>query len=207
MRAALVINLLAIVLLGACAQLPIQEEADSVTVVVVPSSADGHVGAVVVRPLRDGKPVLLDKAYATATIGEDRQVRMSSLNNRSANALFADSRAALPRAPVQFQVYFVEGTDELNPAADRTIDRIVSEAASRPAPELMVVGHTDFIGSDEFNDRLSLQRAQRVRDLLIQRRIPKEYIQVAGRGKREPLYEAPENVPEPRNRRVEISVR
>ena len=207
MRVSILLGLLAFTLLGACAQLPTQDDAGGVTVVVLPDSSDGHVGAVVVRPRGGGEPVLLNTAYATADLAGGNEVRTSIMAKRRANATFAASREALPRPPVRFQVYFVEGTDELNPAADRAINGVVAEAAARPSPEISVIGHTDFVGSDEFNDRLSLQRAQRVRDLLIQRRIPREYIQVAGRGKREPLIEAPENVPEPRNRRVEISVR
>jgi outer membrane protein OmpA-like peptidoglycan-associated protein len=207
MRVSHLLGLLAFTLLGACAQLPTQDDAGGVTAVVLPDASDGHVGAVAVRPRGGGEPVLLDQAYATASFSAGNEVRTSTMAKRRANAMFAASRDALPRPPVRFQVYFVEGTDELNPAADRAINGVVAEAASRPSPEISVIGHTDFIGSDEFNDRLSLQRAQRVRDLLIQRRIPREYIQVAGRGKREPLIDAPENVPEPRNRRVEISVR
>ena len=89
--------------------------------------------------------------------------------------------------PASFLVYFVEGTDELNPEAKRAIDRVAAEVAARPAPEIAVVGHTDFVGSDQYNDTLSLQRAVRVRDLLVRRGIPAKIIQVAGRGKREPL--------------------
>jgi len=101
----------------------------------------------------------------------------------------------------------VEGTDELNPKAARAIDRVVAEVAARPSPEIAVVGHTDFVGSDQYNDTLSLQRAHRVRDLLVQRGIPANVIQSAGRGKREPMVQAPDDVAEPRNRRVEIIVR
>jgi len=102
----------------------------------------------------------------------------------------------------------VEGTDELNPTATRAIDRVVAEVATRPAPEIAVIGHTDFVGSDQYNDTLSLQRALRVRDLLVRRGIPTKIIQAAGRGKREPMVaQASDDVAEPRNRRVEIIVR
>jgi outer membrane protein OmpA-like peptidoglycan-associated protein len=123
------------------------------------------------------------------------------------NETFGKTLAALPVQPTSYLMYFVEGTDELNPDAKRTIDRIVAEVIARPSPEIAVVGHTDFIGTDQYNDTLSLQRALRVRDLLVQRGIPAKIIQAAGRGKREPLVQASDDVAEPRNRRVEIIVR
>jgi outer membrane protein OmpA-like peptidoglycan-associated protein len=71
----------------------------------------------------------------------------------------------------------------------------------------MVIGHTDTVGGLSYNDRLSLARAERLREMMVELGIPAERIQAAGRGKREPLVPTEENVSEPRNRRVEISVR
>ena len=74
-------------------------------------------------------------------------------------------------------------------------------------PDVVVIGHTDRIGNEQFNDRLSLQRAERVRSELVKLGIPQVRIQTAGRGEREPLINTPDEVSEPRNRRVEINVR
>jgi outer membrane protein OmpA-like peptidoglycan-associated protein len=70
-----------------------------------------------------------------------------------------------------------------------------------------VIGHTDLVGSDQYNDALSTQRAQRVRDELVHAGMAGQHVEIASRGKREPLYRTPEGVAEPRNRRVEINVR
>jgi outer membrane protein OmpA-like peptidoglycan-associated protein len=77
----------------------------------------------------------------------------------------------------------------------------------RPAPEIAVIGHTDRVGSVQSNDALSLRRAQRIRDDMGKLGVPVDQIQVAGRGEREPLVATEDEVAEPRNRRVEISVR
>lgn len=205
MRATGLLGLLAL-LLGACAHTPTGASSGDVTVVVLPASADGHVGAVVVRPLR-GEPVVLDQAYMTADVAPRSPAQITSLDRRRVGEAFGPALAAMPRRAVGFTVYFVEGTDELNPEARRILDRVSVEIGSRPAPEVSVIGHTDALGTDDYNDRLSVQRAQRVRDLLVARGIPREIITVSGRGKREPLYPHPEDVAEPRNRRVEISIR
>ena len=84
---------------------------------------------------------------------------------------------------------------------------IQSDLKRFAAPEVVVSGHTDAVGDPAFNDKLSLERAHRVRDILVAAGIAREQIQVVGRGAREPLVAARPGVPEPRNRRVEIKLR
>jgi outer membrane protein OmpA-like peptidoglycan-associated protein len=68
------------------------------------------------------------------------------------------------------------------------------------------VGHTDRAGSQEFNDRLSMRRAQTVAAFLIKEGIPAQQIETAGRGKREPLVLTADGVANPMNRRVVITI-
>ncbi len=207
MRGGLVLGVMGLALLGACAQQPARNTGTNVTLVVLPKPPDGHVGAVMVRPLDGGKPVLVDKPYVEASLRDTKTVRTSPVDPKSVNEVFGKTLAALPAQPVSFLVYFAEGTGELNPDARRAIDRVIAEVAARPAAEIAVVGHTDFVGTDQYNDALSLQRAIRVKDLLVRRGIPAKIIQTAGRGKREPLVKTSLDVAEPKNRRVEIIVR
>lgn len=87
------------------------------------------------------------------------------------------------------------------------LTRILDEIARRPAPEIVVIGHTDRVGAVPFNDALSLRRAERVRDELVNVGIAADRVRVAGRGEREPLVPTADEVAEARNRRVEINVR
>ena len=59
----------------------------------------------------------------------------------------------------------------------------------------------------EDKDQLSMDRAKAVAELFVQRGIPRKSITIAGRGSRELLVRTDDQVPEPRNRRVEITVR
>ena len=105
-------------------------------------------------------------------------------------------------------LYFLEGKDEFTAESKIEVDRILAELKRRPAPDIVVIGHTDTVGSDANNDRLSLARAERVRELLAKLlNLPEERIQAAGRGKRELLVQTADAVSEGRNRRVEINVR
>jgi outer membrane protein OmpA-like peptidoglycan-associated protein len=78
---------------------------------------------------------------------------------------------------------------------------------TRPVPDIVVTGHTDTVGTGEYNDKLSMQRAERVKAFLTGIGIPPDRIQTAGRGERELLVPTADNIDEPRNRRVEINVR
>lgn len=114
---------------------------------------------------------------------------------------------ALPPAPLSFIVYFVFGQDELTEESRKELAPILREVQRRPAPEVTVIGHADQAGPERVNDTLALRRAERVRELLVQRGVRAERITVVGRGSREPAVRAPEGVAEARNRRVEVSVR
>jgi outer membrane protein OmpA-like peptidoglycan-associated protein len=188
--------LLLAALLGACATPQGQ-------VVLLPDAA-GKDTAVSVR--QDGGELLLDKPYAAA--------QLTSTGPKAATSSAAEVRAqfgaaldARPPAPAQFTVYFVEGKDEFTEASKREFDNVFAEIAKRPVPDVLVVGHTDTVGTDAFNDKLSQQRAEVVRKALVARGIAAQDIVVVGRGKREPIVVTADNVAEPRNRRVEILVR
>jgi outer membrane protein OmpA-like peptidoglycan-associated protein len=120
---------------------------------------------------------------------------------------FGPALAALPGRPVSFFLYFLADTDEFTPGSKQLVGQIFAEIARRPAPDIVVIGHTDRVGALLYNDALSLRRAERVRDELRKLGIPRVRIAIAGRGEREPLIQTEDEVSEPRNRRVEISVR
>ena len=122
-------------------------------------------------------------------------------------AQFGSALAARPLPPAQFTLYFVEGKDEFTDESKRAFDSVFGEIAKRPVPDVLVIGHTDKVGTDVFNDALSRQRAEVVRRALVARGIAAENIVVVGRGKREPIVPTADGVAEARNRRVEILVR
>ncbi|HKA38523.1 MAG TPA: OmpA family protein, partial [Burkholderiales bacterium] len=104
-------------------------------------------------------------------------------------------------------LYFLEGTDEYTPESKEAFEMVFAEVARRKVAEVAVIGHTDTVGSLEFNDALSLKRAARVRNDFTGRGIPPDSISIAGRGERELVVPTADEVSEARNRRVEISVR
>jgi len=174
------------------------------TVVLLPG-ADGKTGALVVT--NAGRQETLDSAYATAQVKERGQVARSQSDPAAVKTAFAPALAAQPPRPVTFVLYFLGDSDNLTPESKVELQKIFPEIAAHPAPEIVVVGHTDRVGTLTYNDALSLRRAERVRNDLVQLGIQRERITVAGRGEREPIVPTEDEVAEPRNRRVEITVR
>jgi outer membrane protein OmpA-like peptidoglycan-associated protein len=206
MRRALRAGALAAVaaLLGACAAAPNTRE----LVVLVPDQG-GTTGAVVVtKPsFWGGSSVLLDKPYTTALLEKGEDAKPPALGRDEVTKLFTYAIAAQPERPISFQLYFLEDSDEYTAESKDAFEKVFVEVARRKVAEVAVIGHTDRVGPLEYNDTLSLKRAERVRRDFVDRGIPTGSINVAGRGEREPVVATADEVSEPRNRRVEINVR
>jgi outer membrane protein OmpA-like peptidoglycan-associated protein len=173
--------------------------------VVVLPDANGRVGTVVVE--RGDDRMILNRAYAASRITADGAIRLEHLPEREVRSDFVRTFRALPARPISFLLYFITGTDTLTDESQAELSRMLEELRRRPAPDIVVIGHTDRVGAPEGNDELSLARAERVKADLVKQGIAAERIRAAGRGEREPVVATDDGVDEPRNRRVEISVR
>jgi outer membrane protein OmpA-like peptidoglycan-associated protein len=172
---------------------------------VIPDQADGHIGTIVVEA--NGEKRVVHSAYGAQRVMPDGSVVADQLDAQRVKQDFGPTLAALPPRAATFTLYFERDSDELTPQSQAELTKVFAELKRHPAPDIMVIGHTDTVGGLAHNDQLSKARAERMRELLIQKGLPADHITVAGRGKRELLIPTEDNVEEPRNRRVEISVR
>jgi len=172
--------------------------------VVVLPGANGHTGTVVVE--RGSQRTVLDKPYASSASGSGSPAP-AQLSEQEVRKTFGATLATMPERPAFFLLYFITGTDVLTDQSKGELGRMLAELKRRQAPDILVIGHTDRVGQDDQNDRLSLQRAERVKADLVSQGLPADRIRAAGRGEREPLVPTADGVDEPRNRRVEINVR
>jgi outer membrane protein OmpA-like peptidoglycan-associated protein len=192
--------LLAAALAAGCASEPV-----SPALFAVLPAPDGHVGTIVVH--RDGEDRVIHSAYGSEQLRPDGSLAAGKLSEAEVRERFGTTLAALPVPPATFLLYFLTDSDELTAASKVELEHVFAEIKRRPLPDIVVIGHTDTIGSRSYNDRLSLARAERMREMLVERGIPAERIQARGRGERELLVPTADEVREPRNRRVEINVR
>ncbi|HEY0265789.1 MAG TPA: OmpA family protein [Rhizomicrobium sp.] len=182
--------LLAALLLAGCAH----------DLVVVLPAADGHIGGVVVQS--NGKTVILDKAYASAAPG-DSQAGVSKPDE--VNKDFADVLDARPIPPAGYRLYFLNDSDEMVPESRADFERVFAEISRRKVAEIVITGHTDTVGAQDYNDRLSLGRAISLEKLFTARGLALGMITAAGRGERDAT--GPDNTADPQNRYAEITVR
>jgi outer membrane protein OmpA-like peptidoglycan-associated protein len=192
------------VLLAGCAAAPPPKPVSPELFVVVPGK-DGHVGSIVVT--RNGESRVIATAFGAQRIEPDGNIVAASMTRDQVHDIFASTVDALPGRPTSFTLYFLEGKDELTPDSRKEMDKVFGELKRRPLPDILVIGHTDTVGGLAYNDKLSLARAERLREMLVGMGIGADRVVAAGRGKRELLVPTDDNVPEARNRRVEINVR
>ena len=126
------------------------------------------------------------------------------------NGLKKDEAALLSGLPPparSFLLYFEPGTTTLTPQSGAVLPALRGEIAGRSGPAIEVTGHTDTIGSEDDNDRLSMQRAEEVLGWLASQGFDRSIMSAVGRGERELMQPTMDNVDNPANRRVEVIVR
>lgn len=175
------------------------------TVIVVPAASDGHVGAV--RVTGGGGEYLVDQPYLAVSTDGASPPSAGQVNAAGVAERFALVRATRPEAPASFTLYFRLGNDLLTEESERALPQVIAELTRRPGAEIVLTGHTDRVGLLADNDALSFKRAQTMARIFEQRGVAAALVHAVGRGEREPLVATADEVPEPANRRVEVTVR
>jgi OmpA-OmpF porin, OOP family len=171
---------------------------------VVLPNPDGTSGAITVS---DGqKSVLLAKPYA-ASEEKGGKVDATTTDSQQVQQIFGGALAAQPILPSHFRLYFLKDTDTMTPESRQQYRDVFDDIKRRPVSQVEVVGYTDTLGNEAHNQQLSLKRADAIRDRLAHDGLNANSISVAGRGDLDPAVPTGPQVSEPRNRRVEITVR
>ncbi|MEX2123640.1 MAG: OmpA family protein [Woeseia sp.] len=103
-------------------------------------------------------------------------------------------------------VLFDTAGAELKAGAEVSMDRLAEFMSENPERRLLVEGHTDSRGTDEFNEELSAKRADAVTEALVERGIPSERLRSVGLGESYPRASNDTPAGMQQNRRVEIVV-
>jgi outer membrane protein OmpA-like peptidoglycan-associated protein len=101
-------------------------------------------------------------------------------------------------------VLFDTGQATLKPGADRALDRLAQYLKDSSGTHVIIEGHTDSVGSDDYNLALSQRRAQAVADALTGRGVSTDRLQIKGLGKSYPVASNDTQAGRQQNRRVEI---
>lgn len=171
--------------------------------VVLLNNPDGSVGKVVVQGTQ-GEQVLSTARQGSLLDGGSPPFVVDEARLQKD---FGQAMAARPALPEQFLLYFQTGGAELTSASKALLPQIVDRAKARVAVDISVIGHTDTQGRAETNAALGLRRATTITELLRKQGLKDVSISVESHGERNLLVPTADEVAEPRNRRVEITLR
>jgi len=114
------------------------------------------------------------------------------------------AQAPMMAAPKSYLVFFDFNKSDLTSDAVKIVDTAAKNAGPAKVTQIEVTGHTDTVGSDAYNMRLSRRRAESVAAQLEKDGVPSSEIAIFAKGKRDLLVPTGDGVKEPQNRRVQI---
>ena len=167
---------------------------------------DGTVGRAGVSNQAGAVELIEARSAAVVEKGRAPQ-RISIMSDSDVAQKFGETLATLPAAPIRFTVYFQFDSDTLTDESRGLVPRILTTVKERAAREVIVVGHTDRMGSTAENVALGLKRATSVRTLLLAAGLDSSIVDVTSLGESDPVVRTVNGQPEPRNRRVEVTLR
>jgi outer membrane protein OmpA-like peptidoglycan-associated protein len=209
-RSAALFTAASLALAVACApkqpQTPTPVSKEATLVVLLPDPDAGTTGRATVSN-KAGSVDLGNAREATIVSAGKGPAPVTTMSEAEVEKEFGSLLSSLPPPPQNFTLYFQFESDELTPESRALVPEVLKVAKSRPVPEVTVTGHTDTTGSRPANLELGMKRAMTVRALLTDAGLDPAVIEVASHGESVLLVNTPDNTYEPRNRRVEITIR
>jgi outer membrane protein OmpA-like peptidoglycan-associated protein len=192
---------------GACAKPKVAPPPPrSDMIVLVPDPEDGRLGSVTVSA-GGGSVELAAANHATRVAPGRAPTSPAPMAADEVRRIFGEAMSARPLQPKQYLLYFESGGDTLTAESQALLSDIVAFVRARPVPDVTVIGHTDTTGDSAANFQLGLQRATLIRDLLIKSGMDPAQVDFASHGEADLLIQTPDNTSEPKNRRVEVTIR
>jgi outer membrane protein OmpA-like peptidoglycan-associated protein len=204
-RRAFVLPIAVLLLATACATAPKPTPPSRDIIVLLPDD-QGKTGAIVVSSA--GVERRLDRPGQTVTVESGSPPGLPTvMSGQEVQATAGSALAALPKPPAKFILYFYHDSIDLTTESQALLRKVFVTIRDRAPVDISVVGHTDTLGRKEYNYALSLKRAKAVAAILRKNGVDPSILHITSHGKDNPLIRTGDQVPEPRNRRVEITVR
>lgn len=183
-------------------------DASPAATAVLLAEDDGSVGVLQLASRTGSQIIDTDRGAVTVGSADQPPSAVFTMDQAEIDARFGQALAALPPAPLSFELFFDPGTTTLTAESRQRLTRqVLAAVRDRQSDDILLAGHTDRAGPDALNDRLSLARANAVREALLAAGVPDNVISVQNYGETEPAIATDDGVAEPRNRRVEVRIR
>ncbi len=180
--------------------------AKKTTFVLLPDP-DGSVGELAVTTQKGTRVVSRAEHATQVSSAQELPSQPEKMAQKDIQEKFGMALAADPGQPVTFSLYFESGTNRLTAESKALIPDILTAISSRKSQDISVVGHTDRVGAEDLNFRLSRKRAVAIKSLLASEGVESNLIHIDAHGENNPLVPTADEVAEPRNRRVDVTVR
>lgn len=145
----------------------------------------------------------LEEGWQREDIDRCRTAYRTAMSQLEARPV-AQAPPQVPAEMERYQVYFPFDSAQLSPAGQRVIAAAAQDIKREDAGRIAVVGHADRAGPDDYNRKLSAERAQAVKQVLVAQGIPEDRIVTEARGEQDPVVPTPDEVRQPQNRRTVI---
>jgi outer membrane protein OmpA-like peptidoglycan-associated protein len=192
---------------ASCAPRQVQAPAPQPQTLVVALEDESGSPSRVVVSNASGSVELSGTREATRVSGSSAPTPGAVMDEASVQKIFGETLSDLPRPLQRFNLYFQLESDELTDESRALVPEIVRAVSERPVPDVTVIGHTDTTGAATANYELGLKRASAIRTLLVSSGVSATLVEVASHGEADLLVATPDDTAEPRNRRVEITVK
>ncbi|MFA6147096.1 MAG: OmpA family protein [bacterium] len=205
-RRAIALSVAVLLLAAACATPPKPAPPRSRDVIILLPDDQGKTGAIVVSSA--GVERRLDRPGQTVTVEAGSPPGLPTVTPaQDIPSIAGPALAALPKPPARFILYFEHDSANLTAESRATLQKVLRTIRDRAPIDISVVGHTDTVGKKDYNYALSLKRAMAIASTLRANGVDPSILDITSHGKDNPLIPTRDQVSEPRNRRVEITVR
>jgi len=171
---------------------------------------NGEAGSI--RVANAGGSQILDKPGDMTRVEDFNRPPIAPrlLDEKGVASIFGDALLAQPDLSprfVSFTLWFESDRTKFANGSKETLSEILTTVEIRKPKEIHIVGHTDRVGTDSHNLKLSSRRANFVRDFLTSKGVKSSVLFVSFQGESRPFVYTEDEVAEPLNRRVEVMIR
>lgn len=137
---------------------------------------------------------------------KERDTKLREIDGITISTYFDSNGVERTKVTVQNEILFKTNSIEINEKSQKMLTRLYQIVSELPGTRLSIIGHTDNVGTADYNMTLSLNRALSVSQFIKNLGFPSENIAETGKGLTEPTADNSTSSGRAKNRRVEIDI-
>jgi len=130
-----------------------------------------------------------------------------TMSKKEIKSRFSNVLEASPKKAISYMLYFKSGSIELTKESNSILEKALKSIKERSPCMVDIIGHTDTVGSNEDNLKVSLKRAKHIQSIVKKRGIEVVELTIRGYGEEDLLIKTADNIEEAQNRSVEIFIK